>query len=113
MVVKKAAPQKAPAAAAKSRAQQYDFSDVEGLEKDALEKANKALSAIENAIAVWDASKDKPVDYKPRIERLRYFHDALANWEKKMLLAMAKKEDMNSRVEILREFSDICYNYAK
>lgn len=89
----------------------YSLSDVEEMEKKALNSANKALSAIENALAVWDASQQKPQDLQIRINRLRYFHDALSNWEKKMLKSMAKRSEVNERMQVLREFSDICYTY--
>jgi hypothetical protein len=110
MVAKKPSrPGKAP----KKKTAGNSLTDIDELEKEALEKVNKALAAIENAIAIWDASKVKPEDYKMRIDRLRYFHDRLAGWEKRMLMSMAKKEDPASRIELLREFSDICYSYSK
>jgi len=90
----------------------YAASDIEEMERMTLEKANRTLSAIENAMAVWESSEEKPEDLKPRIARLRQIYEALANWEKKMLQSMAKKEDMDARVSRLREFSDICYAYA-
>ncbi len=88
-------------------------SEVDELEKIALEKANKALSTIENAIAIWEASEQKPLELKGRIERLRYFHDALANWEKNMLISFADSQEAEERMDRLREFSNICYSYAR
>ncbi len=99
-----------PAAGGKLPA--YNESDIDELEKVALERANKALSAIENAIAVWEHSAEKPDELQPRINRLKAIHDALANWEKKVLRSMGKP-DMASRVENLREFSDICFTYSR
>ncbi len=90
----------------------YSVKDVEEMEKLALDKANKAISAIENAIAVWDASKDKPEDLKPRMVRLKYFYEALTGWEKKMLQTMGKEDQIGPRVERLKEFTEICYSYA-
>jgi hypothetical protein len=90
----------------------YGIEDIDEMEKLTLEKANKALSAIENALAVWDASREKPEDLKPRISRLKYFYEALAGWERKVLKSMAKEGDMDMRIEHLREFSDICHAYA-
>lgn len=103
-------PRKTPPARAVR--QEYSLKDVEEMEKLALEKANKAISAIENAIAVWDASKEKPEDLKPRIVRLRYFYEALTAWEKKMLQTMGKEDKLGPRVERLKEFTEICYGYA-
>jgi len=88
-------------------------SNLQNLEKQTLEKANKAISAIENAIAVWDAAKKKPKDLKLRINRLKYFHQALSNWEKRTLRDIANQRDLVERVQRLREFSDICYAYRR
>jgi len=90
----------------------YGEEDIELMEKTTLEKANKALSVIENTLAIWDASREKPEELMPRISRLRYFYEALSGWERKVLKSMAKEEDMEARIEHLREFSDICHAYA-
>jgi len=90
----------------------YSNSDIENMEKLTLEKANKALSAIENALAVWNASKEKPEALEIRVRRLRAFYDELSSWEKKMLKSMAKKENVDTRINNLREFSDICHAYT-
>jgi hypothetical protein len=90
---------------------EFTSADVDDIERETLQKANSAISAIENAIAVFDASEEKPQDLRIRIDRLRYFHDALSDWEKKMLKAIAKGARVHDRVEMLREFSDICYAY--
>jgi hypothetical protein len=99
-------------ASPETRIGKYGQGDIEEMEKLTLEKANKALSTIENALAIWDASREKPEDLKLRISRLKYFYEALSGWEKKMLQSMAKKESMDARIEHLREFSDICHAYA-
>ncbi|MFH1393488.1 MAG: hypothetical protein ABII71_02300 [Candidatus Micrarchaeota archaeon] len=88
-------------------------SELQKIEKQTLEKTNKAISAIENAIAVWDASEKKPIDIKIRINRLRYFHQALSNWEKKMLSDIASQSEYTERVQRLCEFSDICRTYRR
>jgi hypothetical protein len=90
--------------------QAYGEEDIERMEKQTLEKANRALSVIENTLAIWDASKEKPEDLRPRISRLKYFYEALAGWEKRVLTA--KNEDIDTRIGHLREFSDICHAYA-
>jgi hypothetical protein len=90
----------------------YSVSDIDDMEKQALDKANKAISAIENAIAVWEASQDKPEDLKPRMIRLKYFYDALSNWEKKLLKSMGRQDQVGERVERLKEFTEICLTYS-
>jgi uncharacterized protein (DUF1800 family) len=95
-----------------TKAGKRSMEDIDEMEKLTLEKANKALSVIENTLAIWEASREKPEDLKPRISRLRYFYEALTGWEKKMLKSMAKDEDVDARIGHLREFSDICHAYA-
>jgi hypothetical protein len=90
----------------------YRVSDVDGMEKLALEKANKCISAIENAIAVWELSKDKPAEMEPQIGRMRNFYEALTAWEKKMLKTMGKRGEIQNRVARLKEFISICHAYA-
>jgi hypothetical protein len=90
----------------------YSVAAIDDMERQALEKANKAISAIENAIAVWEASQEKPDDLKPRMIRLKYFYDALSNWEKKLLKSMGRKDQVGERVERLKEFTDICLTYS-
>lgn len=95
-----------------ARKEAYSVSNIDEMEKQALDKANKAISAIENAIAVWEASQDKPEDLKPRMIRLKYFYDALSNWEKKLLRSMGRKDQVGERVERLKEFTEICLTYS-
>lgn len=91
----------------------YSDDDVVRLEKESLAKANKAISSIENALATWNAAKIKPDALAPRVNKLRYFHDALSRWEKKMLKAMSTTPDVQTRIGRLREFSDICHLYSQ
>lgn len=90
----------------------YSSSDIARMEKLTIEKSNKAISAIENAMAMWESSLQKPEDVGMRIGRLKYFYDQITKWERKMLKSMAKKEDMVTRIKLLREFSDICHSCA-
>jgi len=88
-----------------------DF-DVEAAEKETISRVNKTLSAIEKAVAAWDASKEKPVALKLKIMHLKRFHSMLSSWERKMLMAVSKHETMSRRVLLLREFTEICNAYA-
>lgn len=90
----------------------FNPSDIKDMETLALEKANKAISAIETALASWEASPAKPEDLTPRIVKLKYFYEAITRWEKKMLKSMGKKEQISERVERLKEFGEICYAYT-
>ena len=90
---------------------EYSLDQIDRLEELSLEKANKAISAIENAIAVWEASPDHPEELKARVIRLKYFYDAILDWEKKALVTMGS-EAIGERVERLKEFAEICFTYA-
>ena len=83
---------------------------MEDVEKLALERASRAISDIENAVAVWDASREKPESLRPRIEKLRYFCERLSDWEKRMLVS--RGGDIETRVVLLREFSSMCKRYS-
>ena len=92
--------------------EEYSLEHIDDLEKLTLDKANKAISAIENAMAVWEASPEKPDDLKARIIRLRYFYEAVTNWERKALRTIGSAVAVGARVERLKEFSDLCSTYA-
>lgn len=104
---------KSPAKKSSGSKKDYSNDDVVRLEKESLEKANRAISSIENALATWNATKVKPEQLAARVNKLRYFHDALSRWEKKMLKAMSTTPDVQTRIGRLREFSDICYLYSQ
>lgn len=87
--------------------------EIEEMEALTLEKANHAISAIENAIAIYQATKVQSEEYRLEMNNLKFFHDALANWETELLRGMSKHEEISTRIERLRRFSDICYNYAR
>ncbi len=85
--------------------------NIELVEKDTMQKVNRALSALETAIAKWDSAKDKPEDLVPKFKKYKRYHDALAQWEKKMLKNPGRGMDFYARVERLGEFASICYAY--
>lgn len=86
--------------------------NIDEVEKETIDRANKALSALEVAIASWDAAIEKPERLKEKFSRYRKLHDALAGWEKRMLQSMGMKEDYSSRVSRLQEFVNICHTYS-
>jgi hypothetical protein len=86
--------------------------NIDDIEKEAIEKVNRTITVLEGALATWDAAKDKPVDLKDRFSKYKQFRDVLAVWESKVLKSRGKREDFNSRVQRLREFVDLCYAYA-
>ena len=96
----------------KTEAADYSIEQIDDMENLSLEKANKAVSAIENAMAVWEASPEKPDHLKPRIIRLKYFYEEITVWEKKTLKTLGSRGEIGARVERLKEFTEICFRYA-
>jgi len=88
-----------------------DF-DVEAAENETISRVNKTLSAIEKAVAAWDASKEKPLALRLKILHLKRFHSQLSKWERKMLLSISRHEGRSKRVVLLREFTEMCHAYA-
>jgi hypothetical protein len=86
-------------------------SNIEEVERVTLEKVNKALSALESALAAWNASPDKPADLEPKYSRYMRLHDSLVRWETNLLRSSGREMDFYSRLDRLREFSHICEAY--
>lgn len=82
------------------------------VEKETLEHANKALSALEIAIASWESAEPKPEELSEKFTRYRRLHGALSEWEKKMLMARRKKEEFDARIARLQDFVRICKYYG-
>jgi hypothetical protein len=80
---------------------------IDGLEKQAMENANKTITELDKVLAAWDASKEKPEEYAPRIKKYRWLLDALSGWERAMLLSLKTKPKFEERVKMLERFVDI------
>lgn len=89
-----------------------DEDNIEKAEKETIDKVNKAITALEKALAEWEGSSDKPEDMKDTFIRYQGFHDSLALWETKMLRTPGEGLDFFSRVDRLWEFVKICRAYA-
>ncbi len=100
-----------PAPPAKGQQPAINEDNIGQFEQDTIQRVNKALSALETAIASWDASPDKPEDLQPKFMKYKRFHDALVDWETKMIKNPGSELDFYSRLERLKEFSNICYTY--
>jgi hypothetical protein len=87
-----------------------NFSEEEILqsEKIVLERMAKSLPAIENALAVWDATKKRPAELEEKMESLRKFHASMVGIARKIGAAKKKGGD---RLALLREFVSVCYLY--
>ncbi len=75
-------------------------SKVERLTDASLEKANKVITSIENAQAIWEMSK-KPEQNKREMEKLGEMHGKISFWIKNMVQARDKKE----KIRLLKRFS--------
>ena len=85
--------------------------EVENMELLTQEKVSSTLSAIEVAIAAYDAAKEKVPDLRERIGRLRRIKIDLEHWEKESL-KNRHVNDLNARIERLRKFTEICDSFA-
>jgi len=86
--------------------------NIDGVEKETIERVNKTISALEAALATWNGAKDKPADLKERFAGYERLHSALVQWESRALKSRGKEESFEARVERLREFVDICCAYT-
>ena len=84
--------------------------EVIAIEKETMERVSKTISALEGAIATWDASADKPEDLKDKFIRYKRAHEALSGWQVKALRSYGKS-GFEDRVKLIWEFVDICRAY--
>ncbi len=77
-------------------------------EEDAMERAMKAISTLEAALAAWDMARDKPIEYSRKFEQSRLLYNALRAWAQKMAKARGRKSSYSERMRLLTQFVDIC-----
>jgi hypothetical protein len=82
-------------------------SEIADLEKETMERVSSTISALEGAMATWEASSEKPEELKEKFARYRMIHGILSNWQLRALKSYAKS-DVEERVKLLWEFVDIC-----
>jgi predicted kinase len=85
---------------------------LDEMEQHAMEHTSHVISAIENAIAIWDATKEKTEDMEQRIIRLKRAYDLLTVWEKKALKMKISTRSTTERIKNLQEFTKICNSLA-
>ncbi len=83
--------------------------NIDIVQRETIRRVNKTVTALEAALATWEASKEKPEDMEEKFTNYRRFHDALENWERKSLQAQNKKENFETKVKRLNEFVEICF----
>ena len=84
--------------------------NIDLVEKETIARANKALSALEIAIASWDAAETKPEHLRDKFKKYRRLHSALSDWEEGMLKALGKKQEFQERISRLQDYVRI-YSY--
>ena len=84
--------------------------EIIAIEKETMERVSKTISALEGAIATWDASPEKPEDLKGKFKRYQAVLDALSSWQVKALRSYGKG-DIEERARLLWEFVDLCKVY--
>lgn len=83
---------------------------MSGLEAEAIQASNRIIIAIEDLVATWDAAVQKPLVYAPIIVQMKYVHQALSDWERRMLKTRGTV-DVVGRERLLRQFCRIFEPY--
>ena len=86
--------------------------DYSSIEKEAIERSNRTISTIENFLAKWDSTKQKPQSMNPEVTRVKRFYDSLILWQKSALKAQKSKFDEVACKKRLASFVHICQNYS-
>lgn len=87
--------------------------NVEELEREASALVSRAISQLEKVIAAWEASKDKPKDLEPKINRYIWFRNELANWETSLLKSKKKNLKPYERMAMIMKLVRICDIYQQ
>ena len=85
---------------------------IDELEGLALEESNRIISSIESLMATWELADDKPQEYASDVHRLRFVHQSLSDWERRMLRRSGRM-GAEERMSMLRQFSRIFDPYKK
>jgi hypothetical protein len=80
-------------------------------EKEAVAVASRTITALEGAIASWEASPATASQRKDDISRCRKALDALSIWEAEALRAAGSGERFSKRAERLSRFIGLCYSF--
>lgn len=80
-------------------------------EREIQRKVNRALSAIEVALAQWEMSPEKAEDMAGRIEVLKRFHQQFSEWERMSIIEYSARQDAESSAERLEQFADLCTEF--
>lgn len=94
------------------KARKLPSADLEKVEADSIHYVNMTISALESAMAAWEAAKAKPEDLRAKYVRYRLIHEILSRWQTKALRGM-KAATYSERTALLWELVDICDTYLQ
>jgi len=86
-------------------------SDISTIEEETLNRVNKTMRSIEGFLARWNASKVKAGEMIPEVAKIKEFHKALTEWQRKAL-ANRGKGSREDRMKRLEDFVLICRSYS-
>lgn len=82
--------------------------NIGSIEEEAIQMVNRTITALEEAIASWDNSPDKPAELKERYKSYLMMRDELTKWARRFLLSRNEERAFKARLELIRELCDIC-----
>lgn len=83
------------------------------VERETQQKVNKALSAIEVAIAQWENEPEKTEEMAERIERFRTFHHYFSQWQRMSIIESSIHQDPESTAGRLAQFVELCDQFQR
>ncbi|MEW6721945.1 MAG: hypothetical protein AB1324_01645, partial [Candidatus Micrarchaeota archaeon] len=105
-------PENAPGAEPPRAPEPITQDNIDRIEKETIANVSRAITVLESVMAQWDALKSQPEDLQGEMAKYRDFHDALTDWETRMLRAAGEGISFDERLDRLREFVNICYSHA-
>lgn len=92
-------------------AERIDEANISLAEKETLSVASSTITALESALASWEASKDKPEGMAEKFRAYAWLRDELAGWTSRML--HSGRSSLRERQKMLSEFAAICRRYRR
>jgi len=86
---------------------------MRAVERETQQKVNKALSAIEVAIAQWENDPEKTEEMAERMEKLRTFHHYFSQWERMSIVEASIHPDPESTSGRLAQFVSLCDEFQR
>ena len=84
--------------------------NIDRVEKEALESAKRTIQAMEQAIAAWDASKEKPKELEESYRRYKWMREELSKWARGFLMKSGRPRTFEERLSDLRRLARISFS---